>query len=237
MDPPTEEGFDDENEVLFVKEAPEVNGLVEQIKDALEGRDPADGTSTISKTVFHKIQEIVERYQEYPTLLDPHLEGWILPLTSVIRREAAKGSGLTWCSSSARHGCSTLIRPRIQDPGQVFPARGEGLRAGGRLVVRSHDVGSLATNIEEADELGSAWETRATLILWLSILVLIVRPRHRRLAGYPLNTGVDGAAMAKSGGQQEAPPVVLRILALCQDSYLRIRGSYETEQRFFSPSF
>ena len=92
MDPPTEEGFDDENELTFVKEAPEVNGLVEQIKDALEGRDPADGTSTISKTVFHKIQEIVERYQEYPTLLDPHLEGWILPLTSVIRREAHKGS-------------------------------------------------------------------------------------------------------------------------------------------------
>ena len=92
MDPPTEEGFDDDNELTFVKEAPEVNGLVEQIKDALEGRDPADGTSTISKTVFHKIQEIVERYQEYPTLLDPHLEGWILPLTSVIRREAHKGS-------------------------------------------------------------------------------------------------------------------------------------------------
>ena len=82
MDPPMEEGLDNETEVTFVKESPEVDGLVQKIKDALEEGDRgADGTSTpIAKTVFHKIQEIVERYQEYPTLLDQHLERWILPL-------------------------------------------------------------------------------------------------------------------------------------------------------------
>ena len=226
MDPPTEEGFDDENELTFVKEAPEVNGLVEQIKDALEGRDPADGTSTISKTVFHKIQEIVERYQEYPTLLDPHLEGWILPLTSVIRREAHKGSEadmvLVQRASRVLHalasvrGYKTVVK--------FFPHEAKDFEPVVALLVRSHDVGSLATNMEEADELGSAWETRATLILWLSILVLIPFDLVTVDSQVTTNTGVDGAAMAKSGGQQEAPPVVLRILALCQDSYLRDPG-------------
>ena len=226
MDPPTEEGFDDDNELTFVKEAPEVNGLVEQIKDALEGRDPADGTSTISKTVFHKIQEIVERYQEYPTLLDPHLEGWILPLTSVIRREAHKDSEadmvLVQRASRVLHalasvrGYKTVVK--------FFPHEAKDFEPVVALLVRSHDVGSLATNIEEADELGSAWETRATLILWLSILVLIPFDLVTVDSQVTTNTGVDGAAMAKSGGQQEAPPVVLRILALCQDSYLRDPG-------------
>jgi hypothetical protein len=223
-----EEGLDNETEVTFVKESPEVDGLVQQIKDALEeGDPPADGTSTpIAKTVFHKIQEIVERYQEYPTLLDQHLERWILPLTSVIRREAYRGSEadmvLVQRASRALHalasvrGYKTVVK--------FFPHEAKDFEPVVGLLVRSHDVGSLATNMEEADELGSAWETRATLILWLSILVLIPFDLVTVDSQVTTNTGDDGAAMAKGGGQQEAPPVVLRIIALCQDSYLRDPG-------------
>ena len=223
-----EEGLDNETEVTFVKESPEVDGLVQQIKDALEEGDRgADGTSTpIAKTVFHKIQEIVERYQEYPTLLDQHLERWILPLTSVIRREAYRGSEadmvLVQRASRALHalasvrGYKTVVK--------FFPHEAKDFEPVVGLLVRSHDVGSLATNMEEADELGSAWETRATLILWLSILVLIPFDLVTVDSQVTTNTGDDGAAMAKGGGQQEAPPVVLRIIALCQDSYLRDPG-------------
>jgi hypothetical protein len=70
-----------------------------------------------------------------------------------------------------------------------------------------------ATTLEEKDELGTAWETRAVLILWLSILVLI-----------PFDLVTVDSLARDDGDDAEAPPVVMRILRLCQDRYLSDPG-------------
>jgi hypothetical protein len=92
------------------------------------------------------------------------------------------------------------------------------------LLVRSHDAALHASTPAEAEELGTAWETCATLILWLSILVLI--PFDLVTVDSQVSTGGDdGAAAAKVGGAgTEAPPVVMRILDLCQRRYLADPG-------------
>ena len=63
-----------------------------------------------------------------------------------------------------------------------------------------------------------AWETRAVLILWLSILVLIPFDL------VTVDSEVDGGGDAAAKGDAEAPPVVMRILDLCQSRYLSDPG-------------
>ena len=206
--PPTMgEEAPEEREVTFVAEAGEVDALVASIAELGSSADPVH---------FRRIAQVVERYQEFPTLLDGHLEGWITPLAGVLRHEAHKGddADMVVVQRTAKvlnalatvRGAKTVVK--------FFPHEARDLEPVVALLVRSHDVQLLATTLEEKDELGTAWETRAVLILWLAILVLIP---------FDLVT-VDSQVGATHDADAEAPPVVMRILGLCQDRYLSDPG-------------
>ena len=200
-----EEFFEEEREVTFVVERDEVDALVASVAELERNADPV---------VFGKLLQIVHSYQELPQLLDPHLEGWITPLAGVLRAEAHKGedADMVLVQRTAKvlnalatvRGAKTVVK--------FFPHEARDLEPVVALLVRSHDAQLCVTTLEEKDELGTAWETRAVLILWLSILVLIP---------FDLVT-VD--SLAEDLDDAEAPPVVTRILRLCQDRYLSDPG-------------
>ena len=200
-----EEPPEDEREVTFVAEKDEVDALVASIAELERNADPV---------AFQKVTQIVLRYQELPQLLDPHLEGWITPLAGVLRAEAHKGDDadmvLVQRTAKALNALATVRGAKTVV--KFFPHEARDLEPVVALLVRSHDAQVCATTLEEKDELGTAWETRAVLILWLSILVLIP---------FDLVT-VD--SLAGDADDAEAPPVVMRILRLCQDRYLSDPG-------------
>ena len=200
---------EDSNEVTFVVEKDEVDALVGRI-DELEG--------AVEPAVYHRVSAVVERYQEFGQLLDPHLEGWIAPLASVLRAQARAGDAadmvLVQRVSRVLHTFATVRGYKTVV--KFFPHEARDLEPVVGLLVKSHDARLAAATLEEADELGSAWETRATLILWLSILVLI--PFDLVTVDSAVEDRDDDAAAA------EAPPVVMRILRLCQDRYLSDPG-------------
>ena len=198
---------EDSNEVTFVVEKDEVDALVGRI-DELEG--------AVEPAVYHRVSAVVERYQEFGQLLDPHLEGWIAPLASVLRAQARAGDAadmvLVQRVSRVLHTFATVRGYKTVV--KFFPHEARDLEPVVGLLVKSRDARLAASTLEEADELGTAWETRATLILWLSILVLIP---------FDLVT-VDSAVEDADAAAAEAPPVVMRILRLCQDEYLSDPG-------------
>ena len=200
-----EEPPEDEREVTFVAEKDEVDALVASIAELERNADPV---------AFQKVTQIVLRYQELPQLLDPHLEGWITPLAGVLRAEAHKGDDadmvLVQRTAKALNALATVRGAKTVV--KFFPHEARDLEPVVALLVRSHDAQVCATTLEEKGELGTAWETRAVLILWLSILVLIP---------FDLVT-VD--SLAGDADNAEAPPVVMRILRLCQDRYLSDPG-------------
>ena len=200
-----EEPPEEEREVTFVVEKDEVDALVASVAELQKNADPV---------AFLKVTEIVLRYQELPQLLDPHLEGWITPLAGVLRAEAHKGDDadmvLVQRTAKALNALATVRGAKTVV--KFFPHEARDLEPVVALLVRSHDAQVCATTLEEKDELGTAWETRAVLILWLSILVLIP---------FDLVT-VD--SLARECDDAEAPPVVMRILRLCQDRYLSDPG-------------
>jgi hypothetical protein len=198
-----EESPEEEREVTFVAEKDEVDALVASFAE-LGNADPVQ-----------KVTQIVLRYQELPQLLDPHLEGWITPLAGVLRAEAHKGDDadmvLVQRTAKALNALATVRGAKTVV--KFFPHEARDLEAVVALLVRSHDAQVCATTLEEKDELGTAWETRAVLILWLSILVLI-----------PFDLVTVDSLARDDVDDAEAPPVVMRILRLCQDRYLSDPG-------------
>ena len=201
-----EESPEEEREVTFVAEKDEVDALVASIAELERNADPV---------AFQKVTQIVLRYQELPQLLDPHLEGWITPLAGVLRAEAHKGDDadmvLVQRTAKALNALATVRGAKTVV--KFFPHEARDLEAAVALLVRSHDAEVCATTLEEKDELGTAWETRAVLILWLSILVLI-----------PFDLVTVDSLARDDVDDAEAPPVVMRILRLCQDRYLSDPG-------------
>ena len=191
--------------VTFVAVTDVVDALVATIAELERNADPV---------AFQKVTQIVLRDQELPQLLDPHLEGWITPLAGVLRAEAHKGDDadmvLVQRTAKALNALATVRGAKTVV--KFFPHEARDLEPVVALLVRSHDAQVCATTLEEKDELGTAWETRAVLNLWLSILVLIP---------FDLVT-VD--SLAGDADNAEAPPVVMRILRLCQDRYLSDPG-------------
>lgn len=149
-----------------------------------------------------------------------------MPLAAVLRAQAHVGEeadmALVQRISRVLHAFATVRGYKTVV--KFFPHEAKDLEPVVALLVRSHDAALNASTAVEAEELGTAWETRATLILWLSILVLI--PFDLVTVDSQVSTGGDdGAAVAARGGAgTEAPPVVMRILDLCQRRYLADPG-------------
>ena len=79
-------GMEDEDadgEVTFVVEKDEVTALVSRVEELQGAVEP--------RCTLREVSRIVERYQEFSQLLDPHLEAWIAPLAAVLRAQARLG--------------------------------------------------------------------------------------------------------------------------------------------------
>ena len=187
------EDEDADGEVTFVVEKDEVTALVSRVEE-LQG--------AVEPSAYARISRIVERYQEFSQLLDPHLEAWIAPLAAVLRAQARLGDDadmiLVQRVCSVLHAFATVRGYKTVC--KFFPHEANDLEPVVHLLVRSHDARLSASTIEEADELGTAWETRAVLILWLSILVLIPFDL------VTVDSEVDGGGDAAAKGDAEAPP-------------------------------
>ena len=176
---------DDEKELSHVAERDEVDAIIARVVETGGACDRAD---------FHRVRVVVERYQEQSSLLDPHLESWIAPLAGVIRDQAHLGEdadmALVQRVSKVLHAFATVRGHKTVV--RFFPHEAKDLEPAVALLTRSHGADALRPRdgrpplgAEEIEELGSAWETRATIILWLCILgtfyltLVPVRPRRR----------------------------------------------------------
>ena len=138
----------------FVTEAGHLKELVIEI-------DQEDG-------LVSRICTILDRYQEQPQLLDPHIESIVSPLSETLR--SACGTPSSECEEPAderkiRRACRVLY----------FLAKVRGFK----VVVKffPHSVADLEPCLdllEKQDALDAeTWETRYVLLLWLSILVMV----------------------------------------------------------------
>ena len=181
--------------------------------------------SLVSKTVachdvavldplIKQMCEIVDKYQEQPHLLDPHLENAVSPVMARVRKELRDWHEIR----SNAVGAAAFSMQAFSDPPlhkllcliyQLCKVRGY------KHVVKifPHEVADVepcvqALVCQDVTE-HKTWEMRYVLLLWLSILVLIP---------FPLNTldsfsysGKDGG-----GGGGGGKGIVLTILDLCK---------------------
>ncbi|GLI66673.1 hypothetical protein VaNZ11_010603, partial [Volvox africanus] len=201
----TEVNEDDQNcvnEQSFFEEAVEINSLVERVVQS-------DGSE--SPQVYSRYKAILYKYQEQSQLLDAYLESIVVPLASLLRRQAIhqQAQGLQRVLGTCRllnvlvvvRGYKTVVR--------FFPHEAADLE---RVV---DILGTVRALKPRDNEEGIAlWEAQTILLLWLSILILIP---------FDLST-VDSAAVGEATDKTLSyTPLVGRILALCKE-YLHHPG-------------
>ena len=165
---------------------------------------------TVLEPLVKQMCEIVDKYQEQPHLLDPHLDGAVSPVMARVRKElrdwhehrsAAMGAGafsMQVFSDPPLHKLLCLIYQLCKVRGykhvvKIFP----------------HEVADVepcvqALVCQDVTE-HKTWEMRYVLLLWLSILVLIP---------FPLNTLDSFTFSGKDEGKGKG--IVLTILDLCK---------------------
>ena len=110
---------------------------------------------TVLSSVF---SEILEKYQEQPELLDPHLERIVIPMIAQLREGHL--------DTEARHGVFRLLYI-------VTKVRGY------KAVVKCfcHEVTDLHPVLDELASLRpddhGRWQTRYILLLWMSMICLV----------------------------------------------------------------
>ncbi|KXZ49841.1 hypothetical protein GPECTOR_19g292 [Gonium pectorale] len=188
-------------EQSFFEEASELANIVRRVVDS-DGKD--------AQLVYDHYKAILYKYQEQSQLLDAYLEGVVVPLASLLRKQAVveQQRGLQRVLSTCRllnvlvvvRGYKTVVR--------FFPHEAADLE-------RVLDILELVKGQQPKDsEEGIAiWEAQTMLLLWLSILILIP---------FDLAT-VDSAALGAVSGSAPYTPLVGRILVLCRD-YLHHPG-------------
>ncbi|KAG2492086.1 hypothetical protein HYH03_009582 [Edaphochlamys debaryana] len=200
---------DDQNaecqEQTYFEEAAEIDAIVQRVVDS-EGKDVPQ--------MYDRYKAILTKYQEQSQLLDEHLEGIVVPLANLMRRQAVlqREQGLQSVLSTCRllnllvvvRGYKTVVR--------FFPHEAADLE---RVVDILDAV--RAQQPKDAEEGLVAWEAQTMLLLWLSILILIP---------FDLAT-VDSTAI---NGRTEGVPytaLVARILDMCKDYLHRPGGVRE----------
>ncbi|GLC39358.1 hypothetical protein PLESTM_000887300 [Pleodorina starrii] len=204
------EGSDDDQccgkEQSIFEEAAELDSLVQRVVQS-------DGSE--STRIYDRYKAILYKYQEQSQLLDAYLESIVVPLASLLRRQAVQqqdqdqAQGLLRVLGTCRllnvlvvvRGYKTVVR--------FFPHEAADLE---RVV---DILDAVRTQRPKDNEEGIAlWEAQTMLLLWLSILILIP---------FDLAT-VDSAAVGDQVDKSSPfTPLVGRILALCKD-YLHHPG-------------
>ncbi|GAQ86916.1 Beta-tubulin folding cofactor D [Klebsormidium nitens] len=188
----------------FVEETEQLSQLIGRIT-------LANGATDVSN--YLEVERIFEKYQEQPQLLDPHLEGIVVPIMLVIRARAAQApvdTAIVKNLCRLIHTLSTIRGPKTVV--KLFPHQASDLEPTVALLELIHQEKAPLSILKE--ESTGEWESRCTLLLWLSMLVLL--PFDLASIDTALGEGAESTA--------EGPPLVKKMVDICKE-YLSSPGS------------
>ncbi|KAL2632493.1 hypothetical protein R1flu_003972 [Riccia fluitans] len=211
MDHPTE---DEDSQDLrlarsLVQEAKILHDFVGLVKEA---------NGEVDVVEFRKIQTIIEKYQEQCQLLEPHLEAIISPLMETLQNRVAEAGTVEAVDLSVVKKLCSVIHTLITVCGyktvvKFFPHQACDLEVTVTLLERCHQEVTVSSVLKE--ESTGDWETKCTLLLWLSILVLIPFDMAS------VDTALVDCSEIHAGST--VPPLVQRIIKVCKE-YLQSPG-------------
>ncbi|XP_038066750.1 tubulin-specific chaperone D-like [Patiria miniata] len=191
---PMDEGTEDGNTA-------QAGGTHEEFTEAEEAKGLINSLTTIYneqiavELAVESFTVIVDKYQEQPHLMDPHLEGMLLPLLDIARNPACEpplshlAFKFLYLLTKAR-GFKTIVRILPHEVADLEP------------------VLTLLTRQDPADFL--TWETRYMLLLWMSIICMIP---------FDMSRLDSNAPMDDEGRKKE--PTMMRIINVAK-RYLRV---------------
>ncbi|GBG59017.1 hypothetical protein CBR_g24365 [Chara braunii] len=210
----------------FVEEADEMKKLISAISRADGAADPA---------IYKRMENILEKYQEQPQLLDPHLEAITVPTMAALDRRVMNGiaagdvGDAESVDLSAVKKLCRLMRVLAKVRGyktvvKFFPNHARQLEPVLALLQRCHKLWRARSELEDGE-----METLCTLLLWLSILALIpfdLATVDTALANKLYDNGC-GKEVANGEwgveGKNQPPPLVDRMVAIAKH-YLGCQG-------------
>ncbi|CAG9461750.1 unnamed protein product [Pedinophyceae sp. YPF-701] len=179
------------------KEADEVLELIAEV-ERTQGAQ--------AEHVHDRVRAILVQYQEQPQLLDGHLEAMLLPLAAVLKALARDpASDLTVVQQVSRILQTISTVRGAKQVARFMPHEARDLEPAVALLAR----------LRASDPTSAgAWEAKAVVLLWLTILALVpfdIRTLDTAAAGGEVDEEVRGHDGARY------PVVVLRIMRMTQD--------------------
>ncbi|KAL3695132.1 hypothetical protein R1sor_008783 [Riccia sorocarpa] len=193
----------------FVQEAKILHDFVSRVKEA---------KGEVAVVEFRKIQAIIEKYQEQSQLLEPHLEAIISPLMETLQKRVAEAGKVEAVDLSVVKKLCSIIHTLMSVCGyktvvKFFPHQACDLEVTVSLLERCHQEVTVSSVLKE--ESTGDWETKCTLLLWLSMLVLIPFDMAS------VDTALVDCPDIHAGST--VPPLVQRIVKVCKE-YLQSPG-------------
>ena len=177
--------------------------------------DEDDTTDEVLKRInkaADALIEILEKYQEQPAILDPSLESIVLPIMSRVRQSTRDQAAQRADSIARRSGsessvafpfqctCSPILHTLFRVLYAISKVRGY------KRIVRllPHEVADLEPALwlllsQDRGDHGK-WQTRYSLLLWLSMLVVVPFDLHTIDSTLQSSTVNVKAGMSSSGG-------------------------------------
>lgn len=171
----------------------------------------------VDLSAIKKARSIMDKYQEQGQLLEPHLESMVSPLMLIVRTKAIESGIDTGDILEVIKPLCIIIYTLVTVCGyktvlKFFPHQVSDLELAVSLLEKCHGATAALSSIRQ--ESTGEMETKCTMLLWLSILVLI-----------PFDLSSVDTALAEAGSsvKDAPPPLVERMIAVCKD-YLSSPG-------------
>lgn len=165
----------------------------------------------VDLSAIKKAQSIMDKYQEQGQLLEPHLESIVSPLMDIVRTKAIEQEIESGDILEVIKPLCIIIYTLVTVCGyktvlKFFPHQVSDLELAVSLLEKCHGVTTVLSAIRQ--ESTGEMETKCTMLLWLSILVLI-----------PFDLSSVDTALAEAGSsvKDAPPPLVERIIVVCKD--------------------
>ncbi|EFJ25897.1 hypothetical protein SELMODRAFT_413196 [Selaginella moellendorffii] len=177
------------------------------LKELLDSIVAAQGSAELG--MYKKAQSIIDKYQEQGHLLEPHLEVIVVPLMEVLRSNLAACEDIQDADLEIVKNVCCVIHKLITVCGyktvvKFFPHQASDLEVTVALLERCDKEIKECGSLKE--ESVGEYETKCSLLLWLSILVLI-----------PFDlASVDTALGYSTTSTASSSPLVERMLNLCK---------------------
>lgn len=165
----------------------------------------------VDLSAIKKAQSIMDKYQEQGQLLEPHLESIVSPLMHIVRTKTIESGIESGDILEVIKPLCIIIYTLVTVCGyktvlKFFPHQVSDLELAVSLLEKCHGVTTVLSAIRQ--ESTGEMETKCTMLLWLSILVLI-----------PFDLSSVDTALAEAGSSVKdvPPPLVERIIVVCKD--------------------